>query len=138
MLLLNVKFSFKVFLHLDNFEYNDTNISPHEKIKGSDWVSDINGELIIKKDDDKLDLDNLDSTYYIVVYMDNPEDNYYIGVTTPSIPFILYDGFEQISTLSNDYSIQTFWFLHTDIKTPFELILIFYMFKLIFMLMLIK
>ena len=124
---VNVKFSFKVFLDLDNFEYDDdTNISPHERIKGFDWVSDINGELIIKEDDDKLDLD---STYYIVVYMDNPEDNllleksvmkYYIGVTTPSIPFILYDGVEQISTLSNDYPIQTFWFLHTDIKTPFE------------------
>ena len=124
---VNVKFSFKVFLDLDNFEYeDDEKISAHERIKGFDWESDINGELIINEDDDKLDLD---STFYIVVYMDNPEDNllleksvmkYYIGVTTPSIPFILYDGVEQISTLSNDYPVQAFWFLHTDINTPFE------------------
>ena len=124
---VNVKFSFKVFLDLDNFEYDDDEkLSPHEKIKGFDWESDINGELIISADDDKLDLD---STFYIVVYMDNPEDNllleksvmkYYIGVTTPSIPFILYDGVEQISTLSDDYPVQTFWFLHTDLKNPFE------------------
>ena len=37
-----------------------------------DWESDINGELIINADDDKL---NFDSTFYIVVYMDNPDDN---------------------------------------------------------------
>ncbi len=66
---VNVKFSFKVFLDLDNFEYeDDEKISAHERIKGFDWESDINGELIINEDDDKLDLD---STFYIVVYMDN-------------------------------------------------------------------
>ncbi len=124
---INVKFSFKVFLYLDDFEYDDEETNEFDRIKGYEWSSDINGELLIKTDDELYSLDN---TYYIVVYMNNPEDNtlsdksvmkYYLGVTTPSIPFILFQGIEQTGFLTNDYPIQTFWYLHNDLNNPFEI-----------------
>ena len=125
---INVKFSFKVFLDLDNFEYEENPKNElDDRIKGYEWSSDTNGELLIKTDDESYNLDNI---YYIVVYMNNPEDTllndksvmkYYLGVTTPSIPFILYEGVEQTGTLTNDYPVQTFWYLHTDLSSSFEI-----------------
>ena len=69
---INVKFSFKVFLDLDNFEYEENPKNElDDRIKGYEWSSDTNGELLIKTDDESYNLDNI---YYIVVYMNNPED----------------------------------------------------------------
>ena len=114
----NVKFKFKVFLDLQTFKYDDKAIF-EEKIKGYDWVSNTDGELIIKKNDPKYN----DEVYYIVVYLekeitdflDNSILKYYLGVTKKSVPFILFDGIEQFHTLSNDYINQDFWFTHSNI-----------------------
>ena len=114
----NVKFKFKVFLDLKTFKYDETAIF-EEKIKGYDWVSNSDGELIVKKNDPKYS----EEAYYIVVYLekeikdflDNSVLKYFLGVTKKNVPFILYDGIEQFHTLSNDYINQDFWFTHSNI-----------------------
>ena len=115
----NVKFKFKVFLDLKTFKYDEKAIFD-EKIKGYDWISNSDGELIIKKNDPKYD----DEVYYIVVYLekeitdflDNSLLKYYLGVTKKNVPFILYDGIEQFHSLTNDYISQDFWFTHSNIE----------------------
>ena len=121
----NIKFRFKVFLDLKTFKYDKNGKTNDEKIKGFDWESDSNNELIIKKNDPKFS----DDIYYIVVYLqnditdflDNSIIKFYIGVTKKEVPFILYDGIEQFHTLSKDYTNQNFWFIHNNLSKNLEI-----------------
>jgi len=126
---INVKFSFKVYLDLDNLVYNSNPSLPlEEKLTGYDWSSDANGELLILPDDTKY---SDRGPYYIVVskeqYVTSEEIDkkaimsFYLGVTLGNKPFILLESIEHSITLTDDYSSQLYWYTHNNIDEPFEL-----------------
>ena len=126
---INVRFSFKVFLNLTKFNYTKNPVSSfEEKLKGYDWVSDSNGELLITSNDRKFSKNN---PYYIVVYKDeytqkididkNAVIKFYLGVSTNNSHFLIFEGLEQTLTLTDNYKKQDYWYVHNDKNKPFEL-----------------
>ena len=126
---INVKFSFKVYLDLDNLVYNSNPSLPlEEKLTGYDWSSDGNGELLILPDDEKY---SDKGPYYIVVskeqYAKSEEIDqkaimsFYLGVTQGDTPFVLFESIEHSITLTDEYISQLYWYNHNDINETFEL-----------------
>ena len=129
---INVKFNFFVFKDFNKIIYKKyLNNIYIEKIKGYDWVSDINNEITISKDDPKY---NLNETYYILVTKEEKDDlendyrieenaimMYYIGVTNEGIPFNLYEGIEHSETLSEKEREKKYSYIHYNLKESFVL-----------------
>ena len=98
-----------MFLNLTKFNYTKNPASSfEEKLKGYDWVSDSNGELLITSNDRKFSKNN---PYYIVVYKDeytqkididkNAVIKFYLGVSTNNSHFLIFEGLEQTLTLTD-------------------------------------
>lgn len=127
---MNIPFSFRVYLSLESLEIKNQTVSQYEeRFKGFVWTSDYNGELTISKNDPKY---SLYGPYYIIVIKDiaamldkeveqKAVGSYYLGATTESIPFILYEGKYHSSTLKNSYPKQIYWYSHTNITQNLEL-----------------
>ena len=126
---INIKFTFRVFLDLNTFNYTkNTTLPLEEKLKGYDWSCDSNGELIISASDSKF---TIEKPYYIVVlknqYTQNNEIDenavikYYLGVTSNNSHFLIYEGLEQTLTLTDTYNKQDYWYIHNDKMKTFEL-----------------
>ena len=93
----------------------------HEHIKGYQWKSNTNNEVIISKDDTNFSLNTL---LYIVIAPSNPlnftnKDNskssgdkliskFYIGIISEDVPFSVTEGMPHTMTLSNSYSQQMY------------------------------
>ena len=131
---INVRFTFYVFLDLNDIKFKDNIESPYdEKIYGYKWVSDSNNEVTISQNDKNY---KKKGTYYIVVlrdfiteYEDEEKTNedlimmYYIGVTKRGIPFYLKEGIEHSVTLDKNYYYQNYIYTHYNNSQPFQFVL---------------
>ena len=131
---INVRFTFYVFLNLEDIKFNDNVLSIYdERISGYKWNSDINNEITISKDDKYY---QKKGDYYIVVLPDLTTDidnldiidekmvmMYYIGVTKEGIPFYLNEGIEHSSTLNNNYLFQGYTYTHFNIENPVQIVI---------------
>ncbi len=129
---INVHFSFKVYLDFSKIKYKyDIDSKYQERLTNYDWASDHNNELTIYAKDKKY---KKNGPYYIVVTRDNTyqdDENeelevsslmmYYLGVTKKNVPFTLNEGVEHSETLNNEYSYQSYFYIHKDINNPFNL-----------------
>ena len=129
---INVHFSFKVYLDFSKIKYNyDVQNKYQERLENYLWASDHNNELTISKNDKNY---SKKGPYYIVVTRDNiyqDDENeeletnslmmYYLGVTKRGVPFTLNEGIENSETLSEQYDYQDYFYIHKDIKNPFNL-----------------
>ena len=129
---INVHFSFKVYLDFSKIKYNyDVQSKYQERLSNYLWASDHNNELTISKRDKNY---SKKGPYYIVVTRDNiyqDDENeeletsslmmYYLGVTKRGVPFTLNEGIENSETLSEQYDYQDYFYIHKDIKNPFNL-----------------
>ena len=130
---INVKFSFYVFKDFNKIKYKkDLENIYSEKFEGYDWVSDVNNEITIFKDDPKY---KLNDTFYILVMKNEIENEenleegfeikkkaimaYYIGLTQEGIPFNLYENIEHSETLSEKYKEQKYVYMHYNLKENF-------------------
>ena len=129
---INVHFSFKVYLDFSKIKYNyDVQSKYQERLENYIWASDHNNELTISSKDKNY---SKKGPYYIVVTRDNiyqDDENeeldsnslmmYYLGVTKRGVPFTLNEGVENSETLTEKYDYQDYFYLHKDIKNPFNL-----------------
>ena len=126
---INLPYTFKVYLNLSTFEYNNNTKSQHQDtFKGYDWTANYNNELTISKNDPKY---SLTGPYYIVVgkgmqFSNESIDNttvgsYYIGATTEKTPFLLHEGKPHSSTLNTEYPKQLYGYMHYNTNKTFEL-----------------
>jgi len=151
--LFNKKSTIKIFLNRVNIDFNiyvyndiskfeimqlyELKKSPNsEHIKGYQWKSNTNNEVIISKNDTNYSLNSL---LYIVVAPSNPlnftrkEDSkssgekliskFYIGIISEDIPFSVTEGMPHTMTLSNSYSNQIYLRVHPDPKKNLELVI---------------
>ena len=116
----NFPCEFFVFLNLDTFK-----LDSYDEIKGYDWISDYNNELVIQKTDPKY---SKKGPYYIVVSrtyfmgLDNGEaDSYYIGVTDEKTSFLLFENMQHSVALNDKYTYQSYWYTHPDASYDFTL-----------------
>ena len=131
---INVRFTFYVFLDLNDIKFKDNIESPYDEIiYGYKWVSDSNNEVTISQNDKNY---KKKGTYYIVVLRDfiteyeNEEKTnedlimmYYIGVTKRGIPFYLKEGIEHSVTLDKNYYYQNYIYTHYNYSQPFQFVL---------------
>ena len=149
----NIKiFINRVNLNFDIFVYNDISKfeiaqlyelrrNPDiEPIKGYQWKSNTNNEIIISKNDTNYTLNKL---LYIVVAPHDPFfsifgnsdvnagngtnstqkllSRFYIGIISEQVPISLSEGVLHVMTLSNSYSVQMYHRIHTNIKKNLEI-----------------
>ena len=133
---INVRFTFYVFLDLNDIKFNDKIESTYdERIFGYKWVSDSNNEVTILQNDKMY---KKKGTYYIVVLRDLITDvenfneekinedlvmMYYLGVTKKGIPFYLKEGIEHSVTLNKNYYYQNYIYSHYNFSQPFQFVL---------------
>ena len=126
---INIKFTFRVFLDLNKFNYTkNTSLPFEEKLKGYDWSCDSNGELLISASDSKF---SKEKPYYIAVLINQYSQNneidqnavikYYLGASSNNSHFSIYEGLEQTLTLTDSYYKQDYWYVHNDKNKTFEL-----------------
>ena len=129
---VNIDFDIYAFTDISKFEImqlHDLKKTPNsEHIKGYQWKSNTNNEIIIKKDDPNFSLNKL---LYIIVAPSNPlnfttkinnentsEDKliskFYIGIISEDIPFTITEGMPHTMTLSNSYSQQMYLRVHSN------------------------
>ena len=152
----NVKiFINRVNINFDIFVYNDISkfeitqlyeLRRHpnlEPIKGYQWKSKANNEVVISKNDTNYTINKL---LYIVVAPHDPffmrtfgnnEINigndtnstqkllsqFYIGIISEQVPISLSEGVPHTMTLSNSYSTQMYHRIHTNVKKNLEIVL---------------
>ena len=129
---VNIDFDIYAFTDISKFEImqlHDLKKTPNsEHIKGYQWKSNANNEIIIKKDEPNFSLNKL---LYIIVAPSNPlnfttkinnentsEDKliskFYIGIISEDIPFTITEGMPHTMTLSNSYSQQMYLRVHSN------------------------
>ena len=130
---VNVRFTFYVFLSLNDIKFNDNIASVYdERIFGYKWSSDSNNEVTISKDDKNY---RKKGPYYLVVLKDLTTDidnfqeeiidddilmMYYLGATKEGLPFYLTEGIEHSVTLNKNYKVQNYIYTHYNISQPFQ------------------
>ena len=137
---VNIDFNIYVYNDISKFEIMqlyDLKRNPNsEHIKGYQWKSNTNNEVIISKDDTNFSLNTL---LYIVIAPSNPLDftnkdnskssgdklisKFYIGVISQDTPFSVTEGMPHTMTLSNSYSNQIYLRVHPDPKKNLELVI---------------
>ena len=137
---LNIDFNIYVFDDITKFEimqlYNLKKNPNDEQIKGYQWKSNTNNELIINKNDNNFSLDKM---LYIIIAPANPLNftkidegkssgdklisKFYIGIISEEIPFSLTEGIPHTMTLSNSYSNQIYLRVHPDYEKNLELVI---------------
>ena len=149
---VNINFNIYVYDDISKFEilqlYELRSHPSYEPIKGYQWKSNTNNEVIISKDDINFSLDKM--LYIVIAPKDNffskfgvnnlNSDNininnntdkidhklvsqYYIGIISENIPITLTEGMPHTMTLSNTYSQQIYHRIHTDLKKDLEILL---------------
>ena len=137
---VNIDFNIYVFSDISKFEIvqlYDLRKKPNiEQIKGYQWKSNTNNEVIINKNDENFSLNKI---LYIIVAPTNPlnftrdEDSktsgdkliskFYIGIISEDLPFSVTEGMPHTMTLSNSYSQQMYLRIHPDPKKNLELVI---------------
>ena len=133
---LNINFDIFVFNDISKFEilqiYHLKQNPNAEHIKGYQWKSNTNNELIIPKDDPNFQINKL---LYIVIAPSDPLNftlgelqeklisKYFIGIISEDLPFSLTEGMPHIMTLSNSYSQQIYLRVHPDPNKNFDLLI---------------
>ena len=141
---VNINFDIFVYNDISKFEIaqlfelrRNPNIEP---IKGYQWKSNANNEVIISKNDTNYTLNKL---LYIVVAPSDPffsifENNdikigngtnstqkllsqFYIGIISEQVPISLSEGVPHVMTLSNTYSVQMYHRIQSNVKKNLEI-----------------
>ena len=133
---VNINFNIYVFTDISKFEIKQLyELRSHpisEAIKGYQWKSHTNNEVIIPKDDINYSLNKM---LYIIIspsdpfFTRNSNDNmdqkllsqYYIGIISENTPISVKEGMPHTMTLSNSYSQQIYHRKHTDLKKNLEI-----------------
>ena len=141
---VNINFDIYVFNDISKFEivqlYELRRTPSKEAIKGYQWKSTANNEVIISKDDENYSTDKM---LYIVVapsdplfikpstntyannsrFVDNLVSQYYIGIISEYTPISLSEGMPHTMTLSNSYTHQIYHRIHTNLEKNLEIVL---------------
>ena len=147
---ININFNIYVYNDISKFEivqlYNLRRNPGVEPIKGYQWKSNTNNELIIPKNDTNFSSDKM---LYIVVapndpflmhsfsYNNNIDSNianntnstqkllsqFYIGIIAEQIPISISEGMPHTMTLSTSYSQQMYHRIHTNLKKNLDIVL---------------
>ena len=137
---VNIDFNIYVYNDISKFEIMqlyELRRSPHsEPIKGYQWKSNTNNEVIINKNDNNFSLNKM---LYIIIAPSNPlnftrsEDSkssgdkliskFYIGIISEDVPFSVTEGMPHTMTLSNSYSQQMYLRTHPDLEKNLELVI---------------
>jgi len=94
------------------------------KSEGFIWSDNYTNEVVISKSDPYYRKDGL---YYIIVTATSSSisskhiASFWIGATTESYPFLLYEGIPNSITLDDKFTFQTYWYTHPNISEPFSL-----------------
>ena len=138
---INIYFNIYVFNDISKFEiiqfYELRRSQTNEPIKGYQWKSNANNEVIIPKDDINFSINKM---LYIVIAPSDPffsrtysidrnsteqklVSQFYIGIISEFTPISLSEGMPHTMTLTNSYSQQMYYKKHTDIKKNLDIIL---------------
>ena len=144
---VNINFDIFVYNDISKFEiaqlYELRNHPNLEPIKGYQWKSKANNEVVILKNDTNYTINKL---LYIVVAPHDPFfmrtfgsndinvgndtnstqkllSQFYIGIISEQVPISLSEGVPHTMTLSNMYSTQLYHRIHTNVKKNLEIVL---------------
>ena len=132
---VNINFDIYIFTDISKFEivqlFDLKNNPSLEPIKGYQWKSNTNNELIISKDDENFSLNKI---LYIIVAPTNPLNftkteqeklisKFYIGIISEYFPFSITEGMPHTMTLSNSFSQQMYLRIHSDLNKNFQIVI---------------
>ena len=122
---INIYCSVFVFTDLKSYKFTNEKSYP---IEGYTWKTDYSNEIIISKKDPYY-VSN--GEIYLVVYKNNflktknQNDpfysSFYIGITDEDTPFLLSEGMEHKTTLTSEYTNQTYYYNHLNISEPLSI-----------------
>ena len=143
---VNINFNIYVYNDISKFEIIqlfELRYKPHiEPIKGYQWKTNSNNEIIISKDDKNYSINKM---LYIVVAprdpfftrtMQNNNNNYnlnntefasnlvsqfYIGIISENTPITLKEGMPHSMTFNNNYTQQIYHRIHSDLEKNFDI-----------------
>ena len=140
---VNVNFNIFVYNDISKFEIvqlHDLRLHPtNDPIKGYQWKSNANNEVILSKDDPNYSINNL---LYIIVapadpyftrtrnsnlnnnnneFSENLVSQFYIGIIAEYIPITVREGMPHTMTLSNSYTQQFYHRIHSDLEKNLEI-----------------
>ena len=143
---VNINFNIYVYNDISKFEIVqlfELRYKPHnEPIKGYQWKSNTNNEIIISKDDINYSVNKMlyivvaprDPFFIRAMHNNNNNDNlnntefasnlvsqFYIGIISENTPITLKEGMPHSMTFNNNYTQQIYHRIHSDLDKNFDI-----------------